>query len=82
MRRCVARIPGWDKPCSESDTVRLYWRGTRGRCVPVEVLQRRGMSVVGSGIASTTKEMKEKIAMLESAYLSLVLEPWLHRRLS
>ncbi len=55
MRRCVARIPGWDKPCSESNTVHLHWRGTRGHCVPVEVLQRRCMSVGGSGIASTTK---------------------------
>ena len=42
MRRCVPRIPGWERLCRDSNTWRRKATGTNGRGVPVDVSQRTG----------------------------------------
>ena len=42
-----ALTPGWDTPCSCSNSLRRSWRGTRGRREPVEISHRTSPELRG-----------------------------------
>ena len=56
MRCCIARIPGCDRECNESNTCLRNCAGTNGREVPVEMSQRRVMVDPGNGTAMRFSE--------------------------
>ena len=52
----MARMPGWDKECRMSKTVRLNDCGTYGCGVPVLISQSKVVSNVGTGTAQGWSE--------------------------
>ena len=52
----MARMPGWDKECRMSKTVRLNDCGTYGRGVPVLISQSKVASDVGNGTGRSWSE--------------------------
>ena len=66
-RRCIARIPGWDRECSESNTAPRKLAGTKGRDTPVEVSQTMVVSETASGTAWSVSVDGEDYRRMRSA---------------